>query len=353
MASKRELPLVSFCLFAYNQADFIREAVDAALSQSYEPLEIILSDDCSSDETFRIMQEMTADYRGPHNVILNRNATNLGLGAHINWVAARARGKWLVMAAGDDVSARERVGRLMAAAEQFPDTYAMLSAWDVIDAHGIQVQSEQNAMPAGRSTCLDRHVVDQCLKFRGAVAAWRRELFTEFGPLQPDVWREDVVFAFRALLCGAIGVVPEALVRYRSHGRSISAGASDRTLGVFTQIWHQEAQQARWARMLHSALDQMKHDYDIFVTRRDAVAVEQKSWRRQLDSRFWISKCQAEWWQWSWRQKLKCLLHDVRDSSQPQSMFRWMLVRSGGWITFVIFSLALRFVKRCTGKGVC
>lgn len=55
-------PLVTFALFAYNQEKYIREAVDGAFSQTYEPLEIILSDDCSSDRTFEIMQEMAAAY---------------------------------------------------------------------------------------------------------------------------------------------------------------------------------------------------------------------------------------------------------------------------------------------------
>ena len=51
-------PLVTFALFAYNQEQHIREAVDGAFSQTYEPLEIILSDDCSTDRTFEIMQEI-------------------------------------------------------------------------------------------------------------------------------------------------------------------------------------------------------------------------------------------------------------------------------------------------------
>ncbi len=45
-------PLVTFALFAYNQEQYIREAVEGAFSQTYEPLEIILSDDCSSATRF-------------------------------------------------------------------------------------------------------------------------------------------------------------------------------------------------------------------------------------------------------------------------------------------------------------
>jgi len=76
-------PLVTFALFAYNQEKYIREAVDVAFSQTYQPLEIILSDDCSSDRTFEIMQEMAAAYVGPHDVRVRQSEVNRGLIDHV------------------------------------------------------------------------------------------------------------------------------------------------------------------------------------------------------------------------------------------------------------------------------
>jgi|TARA_B110000977_G_C11045871_1_gene480503 glycosyltransferase involved in cell wall biosynthesis len=55
-------PLMTFKLFAYNH----REAVKGVFEQADEPLEIILSDDCSSDSTYQIMQEMAVTFHGPH-----------------------------------------------------------------------------------------------------------------------------------------------------------------------------------------------------------------------------------------------------------------------------------------------
>ena len=51
-----EMPLVSYVLTAYNIESFIEESVKCAFEQDYENLEIILSDDCSSDHTFDIMK---------------------------------------------------------------------------------------------------------------------------------------------------------------------------------------------------------------------------------------------------------------------------------------------------------
>ena len=101
-------PLVTFALFAYNQEQYIREAVEGAFSQTYEPLEIILSDDCSSDRTFEIMQEMAAAYEGPHEVRVRRSQLNRGISSHFKEVIEQSSGHYIVLAAGDDISLPER-----------------------------------------------------------------------------------------------------------------------------------------------------------------------------------------------------------------------------------------------------
>ena len=57
-----EKPLVSYVLTTYNIESFIEESVKCAFEQDYENLEIILSDDCSSDHTFDIMKKMGGNY---------------------------------------------------------------------------------------------------------------------------------------------------------------------------------------------------------------------------------------------------------------------------------------------------
>ena len=66
----KERPLVTFALFAYNQEKYIHEAVEGALAQTYEPLEIILSDDSSTDRTFEVMSELAKKYNGKNKVIV-------------------------------------------------------------------------------------------------------------------------------------------------------------------------------------------------------------------------------------------------------------------------------------------
>ena len=104
MVETSEKPLLTFAIAAFNQEAFVREAVDAAFAQTYSPLEIVLSDDCSKDRTFDIMREMAAAYRGPHKIILNRNERQKSIGGHVNRVVEVSHGELVVGAAGDDVS---------------------------------------------------------------------------------------------------------------------------------------------------------------------------------------------------------------------------------------------------------
>ena len=91
-------------LLAYNQQETIESAIDSVLGQQCEPIEIVLSDDASSDCSFELMQAAAERYRGPHSVRARRNATNLGIGQHYNELVRATRAPLLVTAAGDDIS---------------------------------------------------------------------------------------------------------------------------------------------------------------------------------------------------------------------------------------------------------
>jgi glycosyltransferase involved in cell wall biosynthesis len=212
-------PLLTFALFAYNQEQFVREAVEGAFAQTYSPLEIILSDDGSSDRTFEIMTSMAAAYRGPHAIVLNRNATNLKPGAHVNKVNALARGELVVGAAGDDVSLPQRTERNFEAWVQSERrACSIFSAAVLVDPGGREVGFRRTPYQAHLND-LRFHVENHSIVL-GATHAWQRRLFDVFGPLSPTIVAEDVVIPFRSLLLGEIRYVEEPLVRYRVGGVS-------------------------------------------------------------------------------------------------------------------------------------
>lgn len=145
MTETANRPLVTFALFAYNQEQYIREAVEGAFDQTYEPLEIILSDDCSTDQTFDIMQEMAAAYEGPHEVRVRKSRSNVGIIDHVLSVAHEAQGKLLVVAAGDDFSYQDRTSRITNSWTK-DSAVAVYSGNDVCDDGGRVI--ERNHLPA-------------------------------------------------------------------------------------------------------------------------------------------------------------------------------------------------------------
>ena len=108
-------PRISLVLLACNQEAWAADAAASVLAQACEPLEIVLSDDASTDGTFAVLAKAAGEYRGPHRVRARRNERNLGIGAHWNRLVAETSGALLVCAAGDDLSLPHRVARLAAA----------------------------------------------------------------------------------------------------------------------------------------------------------------------------------------------------------------------------------------------
>lgn len=207
-------PLVTFAVFAYNQARFVREAVAAAFAQTYSPLHIVLSDDCSKDDTFAIMQAMADAYRGPHRVVLNRNPKNLNIGGHVNRVMELVEGDLVVPAAGDDISEPHRtetvVARWLASGRR---AMSLHSATTHIDESGAPLGVHGYPSPERLSSRDD--IARKGLSVLGASHCWAREVFTRFGPMLPEIVNEDSVIPFRSALLGEIAYLDEPLVRYR------------------------------------------------------------------------------------------------------------------------------------------
>jgi glycosyltransferase involved in cell wall biosynthesis len=215
-------PLITFFVVAYNQERFIREAVEGAFAQTYTPLEIILSDDCSPDRTFEIMEEMAAAYRGPHRLVLNRNKKNLGIGGHLNRIIEISHGEILIPAAGDDISFKERTERVFQCwIESSATAFSIYSNIREIDSSGAHGELWNPGVPPTHATTLQIAIERSCFWLWGCSHAYHRKVFEVFGPVDEGVIQEDDVIPFRSILLGKIGYIPEPLVYYRRHDNNI------------------------------------------------------------------------------------------------------------------------------------
>lgn len=236
-----EKPLVTFALFAYNQEKYVREAVEGAFAQTYEPLEIILSDDCSTDRTFEVIQEMAAGYPGPHKLTVRQSPTNRGLGLHIKDVADLAQGEIIVVAAGDDVSLPNRtfelVNRMTCERSAFAasnynsmdESGSILETNLQNDYSGNYVWTVIDAPPAHfASGAAAAYRVDFV---RGALNAAQKTL------VEGKLFNEDILFAAYAVALGEFpsNVTEVPLVNYRIVSTSLSNFRKQNN--TWTQEW--------------------------------------------------------------------------------------------------------------------
>ena len=229
MTETADRPLVTFALFAYNQEQYIREAVEGALAQTYEPLEIILSDDCSTDRTFEIMQEMAAAYEGPHEVRVRRSRYNVGIIDHVLSVAREAQGELLLVAAGDDISYHDRASKITDAWSS-ESAAAVYSGNDVCDDEGRVIQRNHIPEPLDRIQKLFEGC-DKPKRFDGKVrnipgysAAYDIEVIRRLPVGAKGANNEDALLTyFINLLGGRITFVKEPLMCRRMSKTSVSA----------------------------------------------------------------------------------------------------------------------------------
>lgn len=211
-------PRVSVLLLCFRDADYIRAALASAFAQTV-PCEIIVSNDCSDDDTFAIAAELVAAYDGPHRVSVRRTDANLGVSAHVNDVMALAHGEIIVMMAGDDIAYPERVATIVRAFDEAPEAMVLGSDFDGIGSHGEPIKVSFRQRPERYE--LDYYVrIGRLIGLLGATMAFRRCVYDRFGPLRGPI--EDNALSLRGALLGQSLCLRQPLIQYRRHPGSVS-----------------------------------------------------------------------------------------------------------------------------------
>ena len=137
-------PLVSIMMPAYNAGKYIGRAIESVLAQTYENWELIIVDDCSTDNTY----EIAASYKDPRIRIL-RHEQNMGVGPSRNDALSASTGQWVAVIDADDEWLPERLERLIKETDGREDLFlsdlltlcfdrdGSLIPWRVIDYPGL------------------------------------------------------------------------------------------------------------------------------------------------------------------------------------------------------------------------
>jgi len=128
-------PLVSICIPTHNRPDFLKQALQSALNQTYKNIEIVISDNSDNDETQKYVDSMK-DKR----INYYRSASNLAFFLNINMAAQFAHGTYIKYLLDDDLLKPDCVSKMVKVLEQNPKVGVVMAPLEIINEKSLPIQ---------------------------------------------------------------------------------------------------------------------------------------------------------------------------------------------------------------------
>jgi glycosyltransferase involved in cell wall biosynthesis len=221
-------PKVSVIVPIYNQAPFIRETVESVLAQDHESIELVLSDDGSTDGTVEILREYEA--REPDRVKVVASETNTGISGAFNRGLDAHTGDYIAWLGGDDVMLPGKLARQVAVLESRPDVTGCCHDADVFDSESGRSYGRFTEVYNGRRGVRDGGVellLDPGYLMLPSTMMVRS---SAVGSLRFDPRirvSNDWLFDIELFRGRRITGLDEVLARYRRHPRNATSQTSD------------------------------------------------------------------------------------------------------------------------------
>lgn len=223
--------IVSVCIPTYNGATYLRHAVDSVLSQTFTDFELLIIDDCSSDNTAQVV----AGYSDPRIRFL-RNQQNLGAQENWNRCLSEARGRYFKLLPQDDVLEPTCLARQVDVLETDIALRVALvfCARTIIGTDGTPIMA-RGYTGAREGTLSARRILRSCVR-RGTNllgepggVLFRRDLARQVGYFNAsEPYVIDLDYWWRLLANGDAYYLPESLVSFRISRQSWSVAIGAR-----------------------------------------------------------------------------------------------------------------------------
>ena len=207
-------PAVTVLMAVYNGADYLQEAIDSVLSQTFANFELLIVDDGSIDATPEILKNCR-DVR----LRVIRFAENKGLVAALNAGVDEARAELIARMDGDDVCEPERLQRQVLFMKDQPEVVLLGTSFTYIDSKNTSFRT--------RVLLTDRNLLFQRLltvnQFCHPSVVMRTQAVKAVGGYRALIGpAEDYDMWLRLAEMGEIANLSESLLRYRVHGKQVS-----------------------------------------------------------------------------------------------------------------------------------
>lgn len=201
-------PLVSVLMTAYNREKFIGEAIESVLASAYTNFELIITDDCSNDNTLAIAQQYAAK---DSRVKVYQNEKNLGDYPNRNIAATYAKGKYLKYVDSDDIISSDGLAVMVQAMEYFPEAAFGISHFNTEnDVDYPQLLSPQNAYQ-------QHYDGMEVFRYGPVGAIFRKEIFDAVNGFNPTRYISDTALYLKLASSYPVIKLQPGLVKWRQH----------------------------------------------------------------------------------------------------------------------------------------
>jgi len=214
-------PLVTVRMITYNHGPYVAQAIDSALMQETNfPWELLIVDDCSTDNT----RDICKDYarRHPDRIRLELNERNLGVMPNSMKATAMCRGKYVAWLEGDDFWLTvDKLQRQVEVMQANPDIYLSFHAHKEVDANGVDRPPRDTRVPATGILPRGAYFRRQCEPFQTASFVFKRDLTNNLPEWFSTLPFGDVSIFVLASMRGPLYSLPGSHSCYRLHERGV------------------------------------------------------------------------------------------------------------------------------------
>lgn len=205
--AERSNHLISIIVPSFNQGAFIRQTIESCLEQDYRPIEIIVIDGASTDNTVEVLKSF-----GDIPELKWISEPDDGVVDAVNKGLRKARGEIAAIQSSDDYYLPNCFSAVIGAFQQNPDAGLVFGDIERVDAGGNRSGGSSNP-PFSMPRLLSRE-----LFIYQPAAFFRRELALELGGWNPEIpYVPDTDLWFRLAFCSKVILCPKEIAACRSH----------------------------------------------------------------------------------------------------------------------------------------
>ena len=252
-------PKVTIVICTYNQQDFIHETLDSVLGQTYPHLEVIITDDGSTDTTPTILLDYGQRYPDKVHVVLSEQ--NTGIPANINRGLALCTGELIVILDGDDLMLPVKIEKQVTFLQDHPEATGCYHDAEVFDSATGQTWGLMSQAYTGTTNLKQGKIQDWFVPrnfFLPSAIMFLASACPAHGYDERLKYLSEVVFFAEVFRAGTLLAMPEALVRYRRHTQNITSDRQARNLMPEYELIAYAILEARYPE-LHRPLRKLRH----------------------------------------------------------------------------------------------